>query len=86
MATAATGKIHWNERAVRSGRFFGSPVAANGKVFCIDSNGKVIVLRGDGQFEVLAENDLDERCNTTPAIAHGRMYIRTYNHLIAIGK
>ena len=83
---AATGKVHWNERAVRSGRFFGSPVAAAGNIFCIDSNGKTIVMRGDGKFEILAVNDLNERCNSTPAIAHQRMYIRTYGHLIAVGQ
>ena len=83
---AETGKIQWNERTVRSGKFFSSPVAANGIIYCIDSNGKMIVMRGDGKFEILAENDLDQRCNSTPAIANNRMYIRTYTHLIAIAK
>ena len=83
---AATGKPHWNERAVHSGRFFSSPVASGGNIFCVDSNGKTVVIRGDGVFGILAENDLDERCNSTPAIANNRMYIRTYGHLIAIGK
>ena len=46
----------------------------------------MIVMRGDGKFEILAENDLDQRCNATPAIANDRMYIRTYTHLIAIAK
>ena len=83
---AKTGKIHWNERTVRSGKFFSSPVAANGIIYCIDSNGKMIVMRGDGKFEILAENNLDQRCNATPAIANDRMYIRTYTHLIAVAK
>ena len=83
---AETGNIQWNERTVRSGKFFSSPVAANGIIYCIDSNGKMIVMRGDGKFEILAENDLDQRCNSTPAIANDRMYIRTYTHLIAIAK
>ena len=83
---AATGKVHWVERAVRSGRFFGSPIAAVGNIFCAESKGKMIVLRGDGKFEVLGENDLGEKCNTTPAIANGVMYVRTYEHLMAIGK
>jgi outer membrane protein assembly factor BamB len=82
----ATGKVHWSERAVRSGRFFGSPIAAGGNIFCAESKGKMIVLRGDGKFEVLAENDLGEKCNTTPAIANGVMYVRTYEHLMAIGE
>jgi outer membrane protein assembly factor BamB len=83
---AATGKIQWSERAVRSGKFFSSPVAANGIIYCIDSNGKMIVMRGNGKFEILAENDLDQRCNATPAIADNVMYIRTYTELIAIAK
>ena len=60
-------------------------MTANGKIYCSESNGKFIVLRGDGPFQVLAENDLDEKCHTTPAIANGVMYVRTYEHLFAIG-
>ena len=83
---AASGKIHWSERAIRSGRFFCSPVAANGKIYCAESSGKMIVMRGDGKFEVLAENDLAENCHATPAIANGVMYVRTYSHIIAIAE
>ena len=82
----ATGKTHWSERAIRSGRFYGSPVAANGNIYCAESNGKLVVIRGDGKFEVLATNDLDETCHTTPAIAGGLMFVRTYKNLLAIGK
>ena len=84
-ANAANGKIHWTERAIRSGRFYGSPVAADGKIYCAESNGKIVVLRGDGKFEVLATNDLDEKCHTTPAISNGLMFVRTYEKLIAVG-
>ena len=83
---AASGKINWSERAIRSGRFFCSPVAANGKIYCAESGGKMIVMRGDGKFEVLAENDLAENCHATPAIANGVMYVRTYSHIIAIAE
>jgi len=83
---ASTGKVKWNERAVRSGKFFSSPIVANGLIYCIDSNGKMIVMRGDGKFGVLAVNDLNQPCSSTPAIANKVMYIRTYTHLIAIAK
>tara|TARA_Y100001934_G_C12311651_1_gene755237 strand:- start:188 stop:1408 length:1221 start_codon:yes stop_codon:yes gene_type:complete len=84
-ADAATGKVKWTERAIRSGRFLGSPVAANGKIYCAEASGKIVVLRGDGEFGLLAENDLDDTCHTTPAISNGIMYIRTYTQLFAIG-
>ena len=83
---ASTGKVRWNERAVRSGKFFSSPIVANGLIYCIDSNGKMIVMRGDGKFGVLAVNDLNQPCSSTPAIANKVMYIRTYTHLVAIAK
>lgn len=83
---AATGKIRWSERAIRSGKFLGSPVAANGKIYCAESNGKIVVIRGDGKYGVLAVNDLNEKCHTTPAISDGMMFVRTYENLIAIGK
>ena len=85
-ANAATGKTHWSERAVRSGKFFGSPVAANGKIYCAEARGTIVVLRGDGEFEKLAENDLGEQCHSTPAIANGVMYVRTYQTLYSISK
>jgi outer membrane protein assembly factor BamB len=85
-ANAATGKVHWSERAVRSGKFFGSPVAADGNIYCAEARGKIVVLRGDGEFEKLAENDLGEQCHSTPAIANGAMYVRTYQTLYSISK
>jgi outer membrane protein assembly factor BamB len=85
-AEAATGKVRWSERAIRSGKFFGSPVAADGKIYCAEARGTIVVLRGDGVFEQLAQNDLGERCHSTPAIANGAMYIRTYQSLFSISK
>ena len=85
-AEAATGKVRWSERAIRSGKFFGSPVAADVKIYCAEARGTIVVLRGDGVFEQLAQNDLGERCHSTPAIANGAMYIRTYQSLFSISK
>ena len=36
-------------------------------------------------FEVLARNPLGELTHSTPAIAGGRMYIHTSQHLISVG-
>ncbi|MBC8324963.1 MAG: PQQ-like beta-propeller repeat protein [Verrucomicrobia subdivision 3 bacterium] len=85
-AEVATGKIRWSERAIRSGKFFGSPVAADGKIYCAEASGTIVVLRGDGEFEPLAQNDLGETCHSTPAIANGAMYVRTYQTLFSISK
>jgi len=65
--------------------YFASPVAADGKVFLLSYSGKVTVLKADPQWEVLAVNDLDETSQATPAIADGRIYIRTHKALYSFG-
>ncbi len=77
------GKVLWQERAGRD--TFGSPVAVNGRLFSVDKGGTVTVLAVADTFEVLAQNELGELCQSTPALAGGRMFIRTWEHLHAIG-
>jgi hypothetical protein len=61
-------------------------VAAAGKVFFVSDAGKVAVVKaGSDDWEVLAVNDLGEECYATPAIAGGRIYIRTRSSLYAFG-
>ena len=67
-------------------KYFSSPVAADDKVFLIGQGGQVSVLKAAGEWEVLAVNELDDECYATPAIADGRIYIRTRSALYAFGK
>ena len=67
-------------------KYFSSPVAADDKVFLIGEGGAVSVLKAAGQWEVLAVNELDDECFATPAIADGRIYIRTRSALYCFGK
>jgi outer membrane protein assembly factor BamB len=67
-------------------KYFSSPVAADGKVFLIGQAGQVSVLKAAGDWEVLAVNELDDECFATPAIADGRIYIRTRSALYCFGK
>ena len=67
-------------------KYFSSPVAADDKVFLIGEGGAVSVLKAAGQWEVLAVNELDDECFATPAIADGRIYIRTRRALYCFGK
>lgn len=67
-------------------KYFSSPVAADDKVFLIGQGGQVSVVKATGEWEVLAVNELDDECYATPAIADGRIYIRTRSALYAFGK
>ncbi len=66
------------------GRYFASPVAADGKIYAASEPGKVAVIRAGTQWEILAVNDLGEECYATPAIAEGAIVIRTKNALHCI--
>ncbi|MBI3683178.1 MAG: PQQ-binding-like beta-propeller repeat protein [Acidobacteria bacterium] len=68
------------------GEYYSSPVAADDKVFFVSEAGKVTVVKAGRQWEILAVNDLGEECYATPAIAGGRIFIRTRNALYSFGK
>jgi outer membrane protein assembly factor BamB len=70
-----------------SGIHWGSIVAAGGKLFVTNQNGMTQVFSPNPEkFELLASNDLGEPSNSTPAISDGRIYLRTFEHLYAIGR
>lgn len=65
--------------------YYASPVAGDGKVFMASELGKVAVLIPENGLDVAAVNDLDDLIYATPAIADGRLYVRTRNTLYCFG-
>ena len=83
-ATDATdGALVW--RARLDGVFTASPVAADGHVYLLGESGETFVLAAGREPTVVARNPLGERTLASPAISNGRIFIRTDDHLIAIG-
>jgi outer membrane protein assembly factor BamB len=80
---ATTGKEHFQKRI--GGGFSGSPVRAGAAIYCIREDGVVIVIAAEQEFKLLGENALGEDSRSTPAVSGGRMYLRTYSHLISVG-
>lgn len=80
---ADTGDAVWNDKLNHT--FYGSPVRAGDKLFCVSDAGSVVCLSATDKFQVLGTYDLKEDCRTTPAIAGGKMYVRTFSHLYSIG-
>ena len=84
-ADAKTGKLLFKEAL--KGAFSASPIAGDGKVYLFNETGICTVIDAKAaEFEPLASNELGEEILGTPAIAHGRIYIRTDKALYAIGK
>jgi outer membrane protein assembly factor BamB len=83
---AKTGEKIYEKRAVASGGYYSSPVAANGYIYFASlPDGAITVLKGGASApEVVAENEpLRERLAATPAIADDTLYVRTAGHLYA---
>ncbi|MBL8216643.1 MAG: PQQ-binding-like beta-propeller repeat protein [Bryobacterales bacterium] len=81
-----TGAVLKQGRAAQSlGTYYASPVAADGKVFLLNAEGKLTVLKAGAQWEVLGVNDLQEDTFATPAIADNRIYVRTRGALYCFG-
>ncbi len=66
-------------------QYYASPIAADGKIFMLSELGMLSVLEPDGGLEPIAVSDLDDLCYATPAIADGRIYVRTRHTLYAFG-
>jgi len=83
----ATGEMRKQARLSGApGLYFSSPVGADGKVYTVSEEGKVTVLKAGGDWEILAVNDLEDGSHSTPAIADGRLYIRTHSALYCFAK
>jgi outer membrane protein assembly factor BamB len=82
-ARAADGAVQWSQR-VTSG-FSSSPVVVDGKLYCLDEDGDVWVLAAEGAYRALGHMALGEPSRATPAVAGGRLYLRTESRLFCLG-
>ncbi len=83
---AESGKLLYRERLGEGGIYYASPVAGDGKVYVTSDSGVVVVCKDGDKFEVLARNDLGEPIKATPALADGKLYLRTAANLYAFGE
>ena len=81
-----SGDVHWRERLehVDAG-FSGSPICVGDRLLCVAENGKVIVLDAAKEFKELGRSELGALSRSTPAVAHNRLYFRTYSQLVSVG-
>lgn len=81
---AATGREIWRERL--GGKHSASPIWADGRIYFLSEKGKTTVIKDSGEFEVIAENELNEKCIASPAVSQKQIFIRSDKNVFCIGK
>jgi outer membrane protein assembly factor BamB len=79
---ALTGKLVWQKRL--EGEFSASPIAAEGRIYYCNQEGKTFVVAAAPKFELLATNELSDGCMASPAVYDKAIYLRTKTHLYRI--
>jgi hypothetical protein len=85
---AQTGAVVYEERlSPAPGQIYSSPLLADGKLYFVSRGGAAVVLAARPRFEILARNHLGDRgtFNASPAVAAGRLLLRSDRFLYCIG-
>jgi outer membrane protein assembly factor BamB len=84
---AKKGEPLWEKQRIGiTSQILAQPVYGDGKVYVTGQDGKIAVLALGPKLKVLARNDMGEDCIATPALADGRLYIRTRTKLFCVGE
>lgn len=81
---ASTGEEIWRNRL--GGKHWASPIWADGRIYFLSEKGKTTVIADGGEFKVLAENELNEKCIASPAVSQKQIFIRSENNIYCIGR
>jgi outer membrane protein assembly factor BamB len=86
---ADTGKFVYNQALKPgAGTIWASPVLANGKLYFVSQHNGTYVVAASPKFEQLAHNvfaDDKSRSNASPAVADGRLLLRSDQYLYCLG-
>lgn len=81
---AESGKIQYQQRLL-AGNHRSTPVAAGAHIFVAGRKGRLFVVKAGPEFKLVSKIDLAEETTASPAIANGRLYVRTFEALYAFG-
>jgi outer membrane protein assembly factor BamB len=81
---AKTGNRHYRERLPDARGFTSSPWGADGKVYCLDEDGKTFVIAAGQEFKLLSTNKLDDMFWSSVAIAGKKLLLRGAENLYCI--
>lgn len=82
---AKTGQEIWAKR-LPGEQYWASPLFANGLIYCFSQQGDIPVFKASREFELVAENKLDDGFVASPAVAGNALILRSKTHLYRIEK
>jgi len=80
---AETGEVVWRDRL--TGKFWPSPIWAEGRLYCTSDKGETTILEAGPAFKVVGKGTLDEKTMASPAVSQKQIFIRTEKTLWCIG-
>ncbi len=82
-----TGSIHYGpERVAGIGGVYSSIAGAANRIYIASRNGTVTVLKDGPEFEVIAENKLDDSFNASPVFVGSELFLRGTQYLYCIAE
>src|SRR5262249_43698381 len=81
---AKTGKTEY-EQGFRRVRHRAAPGSADGKGFITGRDATTYVVKAGPKFELLSTNKLSDETTASPVVLDGRVYLRGFKNLYAIG-
>ena len=79
-----SGRLLWKMRL--KGEYRASPVAAEGRIYCLNTKGLCTIVSAALRPDRLTENQLDDDTLASPAVSDGKLFIRGRNSLYCLGK
>lgn len=82
-----TGEQLWKVKRTEDGPHWGSLILADGLMYVTGQNGITRVFKPNrDMYEEVAENNLGEQSNSTPAFSDGEIFLRTFQAVYCISK
>lgn len=82
-----TGETIWQGTLPRGKeKYYSSPLLADGKLYCLRADGMLFVASAGDEFQLLAENDLEEMAVASPVPVDNSLLVRTRTKLFRFGE
>ncbi|MCR9199455.1 MAG: PQQ-binding-like beta-propeller repeat protein [Planctomycetaceae bacterium] len=83
---ATTGRRASRLRTPGRGTHYASPIIAGSHLYVTSGDGVITVLTCGAEPQVVASNKMEANVYATPAVADGRLFVRTHDTLFAFGE